>query len=194
MSSAVWLTMVSVPASLTSPAPKGIPAGFSSCRAQVDQASVATVVKGLQTHQAHAGIRNARPFVPCTGRPIISAEFRQRKAGHPEPDDRTEQLHLGKAFDRKGQVPRAGCWLQSADSPMEAATSASGSSWLDLKSRNISAVACRDLDHRMRSLGKCSTSRQTLLMKLYCCNTGPELCQRRPHRQQPVSSSTHVVR
>ena len=77
---------------------------------------------------------------------------------------------------------------------MEAATSASGSSWLDLKSQNISAVACRDLDQRMRSLGKCSTSRQTLLMKLYCCSTGAELCQRGAHGQQPGRPHTCRVR
>ena len=53
--------------------------------------------------------------------------------------------------------------------PVVAATNASGSSWLVLRDRKMSAVECKDRDQIKRRRGKCSVSSTSLLMRLSAC-------------------------
>ena len=64
--------------------------------------------------------------------------------------------------DREARVGRMA-------SPMLAASTGSGSSWLDLRERNMSALACRERDQMMRSRGKCRVSSVSLLIRLFTC-------------------------
>ncbi len=70
---------------------------------------------------------------------------------------------------------------------MAAATSASGSSWLLLRARKMSAVACRERDQMMRSRGKCSASSASLLPSECDCS------HKTPHQLLQWSRACSIV-